>query len=398
MAGIQTQEPVAPNAARQPSVVHDRSEVDIAHFKFIGLDRARRTCGELWPQRWELLRKSGESAIRDRLAPEDVLVRGDATFLIAFGKRSAAAAQKAAADIAESLNQHLDAASPPVVRVSVSTSTIAVADLAESIVQGHPGVSKPALSPSDRVKGVRWLFHPVWDARREQVSTYFTAPHVGGTGRRFRGYQFEELGGQRTDYLTLDAESIEISERALRGLRRQSKRAMVGFAIHITSLMRKRSREQVLARLSACDPQLSRRMVVKIAGVESSLPTLRLLHIVDALRERVPRVVLSVAWDEPDIGALLKSPATAIGFAYPDRLAETLSAQAKGALLSRFRAGADAAHARGVPIYVEGDIEPDLANEFCGAGADYIVSPAIWKPQLQPDGARRWPSSLLAAG
>jgi hypothetical protein len=397
MVGTVAITPAARISGQIKKIVHGRDQADVATLQFTGLDAILHSTGTLWPQRWSRLRRISESFIRDHLDPDDILVRGPEAFIIAFGTRTGPAVRMAANDLARELNERLAMEEAPIAQVSVLIRSIGVSDLAMSIAQGTPGRIAPrqdsVIIPS--LGEVAWRFHPVWDVRREVVSCYFASPHHAETGVRVRGYQYEDLNDERPDFEDLDVESIRVSERALQLLREQRKRALVGVSLHISTLTSENGMARILAALDNCDPTLSTYRLIKIAGIESGFPRMHLRSIVGSLRARAPKVVLTAAWHEPDVAGLIQCGATAFGFAYPDHVAGALSANASGTLLARFGAGVDAAHAEGVPLYVEGAIGPYLAREFRTAGADYICSPVIWAPRAAPDAAMRWPSSML---
>ena len=389
--------PAARITGRLKHISHGREEADVATLQFVGLDAIRKSGGPMWPQRWARIRRSAEAFLRERLAPDDILVRGNDAFIIAFGEPAGPPARQTAARLAHELNRHLEKEGPPVPQVEMSVQTLGVSELAMSIAQGTPGrlASQREITTIEAVGEIDWRFHPVWDVKREVVSSYFASPHLTKTGARVRGYQFEDVDASRPDLVDLDVESIRVSERALQALREQRKRALIGISLHVSSLNYERGLSRILTGLDNCDPMLSVYRLIKIAGIEAGFPRMHLRSIVGSLRARVPKVAIAAAWHEPDVSGLMQCGPTAFGFAYPDHVAGALSATANGTLLSRFSAGVEAAHTEGIPLYVEGAIGPYLAKEFRAAGADYICSPVIWPPQPAPDTVVRWPSSLL---
>jgi hypothetical protein len=389
--------PAARITGQIKKIVHGRDATDVATLQFTGLDEILHVAGTLWPQRWSRLRRLTEFFIRERLDPDDILVRGAEAFIIAFGTRTGPAVRQAVDELARELNLRLAKEEAPIAQVVASIKTIGVGDLAASIAQGTPGRIAPRQDTIviPTLGEVGWRFHPVWDVRREVVSCYFASPHHADTGMRVRGYQYEDLDAVHPDFADLDVESIRVSERALQVLRDLRKRAVIGVSLHISTLNSEAGIARVLTELDNCDPTLSTYRLIKITGMASGFPRMHLRSIIGSLRARAPKVVLTAAWHEPDVAGLIQCGATAFGFAYPDHVAGALSATANGTLLARFSAGVEAAHVDGVPLYVEGAIGPYLAREFRTAGADYICSPVIWPPRAAPDAVTRWPSSML---
>jgi hypothetical protein len=129
MLGTILETPVGHIAGQLKRFVHDRTEVDAVALKFVEIDSARAASGSLWPLRWWELRKTAETLIRERLAPQDALVRMTDGFVIAYSTMKGEAARHAATDLAEELNRRLRAEASFAPPLEVSPQTIAAADL-----------------------------------------------------------------------------------------------------------------------------------------------------------------------------------------------------------------------------------------------------------------------------
>lgn len=398
MTAIQTVTPVDRLADSLRRLVRGRSELDVAQFQFIGLDKVRIAYGDLWPKRRDRLFQIVEDYLLTRLDAGDILVRGIEGFLIVFGDRMGARADQAAKALASGINTYfVGIGERPAPELTVETRPIPAAQIARKL-RDHGAAAEPLKVPAPALPTaaeVDWLFQPVWDARRELISSYFLLPHLKGSQRRVPGYQFETASGHTPNFADLDVASLDISEKSLRDLAQQGKRALIGVTIHIQSLMNGEISGRIMNRLISFDRSLARYRLIKIAGVGPGFPRLHLGHIVGSLKARVPLVVLTASWDEPNMASLVRTGPTAVGFAYPDGVAGALSAMAEGTLMSRFRAGADAAHSHGMALYAEGQIGLHLARELSAAGADYLSSPLIWRPQAEADGIRKWQATRL---
>jgi hypothetical protein len=383
-------------------VVRGRNELDVAQFTFVGLDGLARAHGVYWPQRRDRFWQIAEIYLLNRIEEADILVRGETGFLVVFASRTGARAEFAAQNLAAGVSDRFHGlAEGPSPELAVETRTMPAAQVAR-MLREHGARVEPAAPATPALPAptqVDWLFQPVWDARREVISSYFLLPHLKGTVRRVPGYQFEpgQEGGRATSYVDLDVASLERSEEALRNLAAAGKRALIGATIHIQSLMNAGTSGRILNRFSQFDRKLAGYRLLKLAGVGPGFPRLHLGHIIGSLKARVPLVVLTASWDEPDMASLARTGPTAIGFAYPDDVAGSLSRIAEGTLLSRFRAGADVAHAQGMSLYAEGQIGAGLARTLVESGADYVSSPQIWKPQAEADSVSKWPASLLSS-
>jgi hypothetical protein len=385
-------------AARLSAIIRNRTELDVAVFRFVGLDCLAKNPGPVSAQPRRTFWDVAESFIQSQLQPNDILVRNDAGFLVVFAKRIGDAAVHAAQDIAFELNARLARSRGPSPRISASTRPVPVHDLARTVHGRAKGeVFGPTDSEPPALTAVEWQFQPVWEAGREEISRYFLVPVAKDSEDRIRGYQFEDLGDRRPDFAAMDEASLLVSEQALKLLRSEGRTAVVGVTLHIDSFRHEKSASRLMKVLAGLDVSLARDRMITLTGAGPRFPKLQLGHIVAALRIRVPEVALSAAWDVSDLDALIAAGPTAITFAYPDRVAMALTQLAGATLMARFTVGAAAAHAHGLPLYVDGAIDRLQAFAFREAGADFLASPLIWRRQAAPQGVLQWPVNRLSA-
>src|SRR5690349_13311425 len=105
MTAIQAATPIDRLADSLRRLVRGRSELDVAQFQFIGLDRLSQACGDLWPRRRDRLWNIVEDHLLSRLDPGDLLVRGSEGFLVVFAERTGARADQAARQLATGANE-----------------------------------------------------------------------------------------------------------------------------------------------------------------------------------------------------------------------------------------------------------------------------------------------------
>src|SRR6185295_2302813 len=227
------------------------------------------------------------------------LVRGIEGFLVVFAEHTGAQADQTAKALASGVNTHFTGTGEsPAPELVVETRPFPAAQIARKL-RDHGAAAEPVrrLAPVlPSPTQVDWLFQPVWDARHELITSYFLLPHLKNTQRRVPGYQFEPATDHSPSFAELDIASLDISEKALRDLASQGKRALVGVTIHIQSLMNGETSGRIMNRLLKFDRALARYRMIKIAGVGPGFPRLHLGHIVGSLRARVPLVVLTASW------------------------------------------------------------------------------------------------------
>src|SRR5690349_67143 len=99
MVGVSPLTPADRISSRLKQIGHGRDQADVATLQFVGLEAIQHAAGALWPQRWSRIRRLSEAFIRERLAPDDILVRGPEAFIIAFAQRTGQPVRDAALNL-----------------------------------------------------------------------------------------------------------------------------------------------------------------------------------------------------------------------------------------------------------------------------------------------------------
>jgi hypothetical protein len=389
-------------AAKLRAVSQGRDAVDIAQFEFIGLEEIAAAYGERWPANKARIQGVAEDFLQRRMDRGDVLIKAAGGFVMVFGSRIGAEAHAAAGSLTHGLNEFFlgEIAETPTPRFGVTTQTVDVKELAESL--GNAAFATPAPAPAEQVEDaglsdLDWRFQPVWDVKRETLSSWYVTPYLRTTASRVPGYLFESTAPRAAQFAAIDEASLAVSEQALRHLSQQNKQALVGVSLHASSLTNLSTRQRLLSTIDRLDRQFFRYRLLKISGVAPGFPRLYLNEIVNALRIRIPNVVIGAAWDEPDMAGLLSAGAVAVGVALPATITNSQAIVPTPVFLRKLAADLQAAHTARVRFFVEGQIERELTGRIAFAGADNICSPRIWPACDAPDRMLKWPASRLAA-
>jgi hypothetical protein len=143
-------------------LLHGRAELDVAQFRFVGLERLPQHEGRAWARRRDLLWQIAEIYMLNRIEEADILIRGPEYFLVMFADRSGARAEFAAQCLAEGATDRFqgltDGPSPELVADTFSLPAPSVA----KILREHgatsgtaaPARAAPSLMEAD------WLFRP----------------------------------------------------------------------------------------------------------------------------------------------------------------------------------------------------------------------------------------------
>lgn len=382
-------------AERLRGLAGERSSVDVAQIQLLATDELRRAYAVRWPEQQARIMDASETFLRRRMAEGDLLVRSNDGFLVVF-RTSFHEAAISAATLANGLNGHFlaDATRSPVPQVGVRTATVPVGDLAarlaESPFLGAVADELVAVAATD------WRYQPVWDVKRETLTSWYVTPYVAGAATRLPGYQFEDAYADAARYAELDAAGLTEGEAALRRLISEGKQALVGASVHVAALANARARARVLGALDALDPSLARYRVLKIAAVPPGAPRSFLAEAIRQISARLPNVVLGAAWDEPDLAGLAACPAVAVGFSIPPAIASAQSIVPRAGLYARIAEAVSVAHAARKRLFIEGAVSHDLAARLRLLGVDNISSPTVWPPTAHPDAMLKWSAERLA--
>jgi len=377
-------------AERIRRLANGRSTLDVAQFQFIGLDEIKARYAQRWPEKRERVQSISHDFITKRISPEDVLIPGADGFLLVFGGRSGILADTTAQRISKELNTFFVGCENEDSDIQLKSrhASMSVDDFAQAfgdlIAESAPGPGGAAQDPSQ----VRFGYAPIWDCKRGALTTFFVAP------RDAAGNSLDATADTAARHLELDEMKLKASEEAIRKLFASGKRALVGVALHVSSLNNQQNLAKLFSVMSQFDKQLVRYRVVRITGVEPGFPRIYLEDIQRTLKSRIPNVAIGLNWTEPDVGSVLRMQPAAIGFTLPPG---ALSAHAPRAeLFARVHAALDLAKPQGVPVYVEGEIAPDQAARFATDGVQLMASSQLWPVRQELTAAEIWPASRLS--
>lgn len=395
------EEPQGPNLAeRIRRLANGRTTLDVAQFQFIGLTDIRARYGERWPAKRERVQTVARNFISKRLAHEDVLIPGADGFLVVFGAAVGPLADVAANRISKELNEFFIGSDPEDadVRFEAHRASMSVDDLAQAfgaliIEDAPPPPPRGELTVPHDPNLIRFVAQPVWDAVREALNTYFIAPVDARTGERLDAAYFGQHADATRSHVELDELRLKASEEAIRRLFAAGKKAFVGVSLHVASLNHTASLTRLFAVMSKFDQTLLRYRVVRIAGVEPGFPRIYLEDIARTLKSRIPNVAVGLNWNEPDIATVLRLQPASIGFSLSHQALSPHGPRAE--MFSRIHAAAHLARAHDTPVFVEGDITPDLAARFVAEGVQMIASQQIWPASSELCAAQRWPAARL---
>ncbi|MDP3492345.1 MAG: hypothetical protein Q8R82_04470 [Hyphomonadaceae bacterium] len=377
-------------AERIRRLANGRNTIDVAQFQFIGLEAIRNRYADRWSEKRDRVARIARQFIARRIAAEDVLIAGADGFLLVFGTFTGFLADAAAHRISKELNAFF-LGSPDLddMQIEAQHQSMSVDDFANAfgaMIAGSKDLAAPApvrTAPAEIPMG----FTPVWDAQRGALSTFFISPLDPATGWPM---DWNYASHRHTD---MDELKLKASEEAMRKLFASGKKALVGVAVHVSSLNSQQSLSRLMGVISKFDPALARYRVIRVSCVEPGYPRIYLEDILRVLKPRIPYVAIGLNWSEPDVASVLNLKPAAIGFTLPTGALGVHGPKADA--FARIHAATEHARHVGVSVGVEGDLLPDHAQRFAQDGVNHVCSPRIWPTRRTLPPAEIWPASRL---
>jgi hypothetical protein len=377
-------------AERIRRLANGRNTIDVAQFQFIGFEQIRARYGAQWPEKRDRVFQVARHFIARRVAPEDVLIPGADGFLLVFGAFTGILADAVASRISCELNTYfLGTPDLEDMQLQAHHQSMSIDEFvhafgaliaASKTLPPQTAAHKPSIE-------IQMGYTPIWDARRGALATYFVSPLDPATGWPM---DWDHDSHRHTD---MDELKLTASETAMRALFATGRSALVGAALHVSSLNNQHSLTRLIQAMAKFDRKLARYRVLRVSCVEPGYPRIYLEDILRTLKQRVPSIAIGLNWTEPDVASVLKLQPAAIGFTLP---AGVLGSHgAKTEVFGRIHAAADLARQHNVLVSVEGDLQPEHAQRFAQEGVTHICSVRIWptRPTLPP--AEVWPAARL---
>lgn len=377
-----------------------RTTLDVAQFQFIGLKDIRACYGEKWPAKRDRVTAIARHFIGKRIEADDLMIPGADGFLVVFGHRTGLVADAAAQRISKALNDFFigSDADDIDVRFEARRKTMSVEDLASAfadliIADSAPEEAVDPTLPHGELPPamMRIAWQPMWDVKREALTTWVLNPIDPRTGSRVSGYQFEADPDAPRHFTELDELQLRASEEAIRKLFGSGRKAICTVSLHVSSLQNTASLTRLFSVMAGFDKELIRYRIIRIAGIEPGFPRIYLEDICRALKLRIPHLVFGLHWSEPDVASILRLQPAGVGFPLPPEAAS----HARPEVFARIRGAIEAAHQHHVQTFVSGGFGPELAQHFAADGADILGSPKIWPTASEPCGVQTWPAANL---
>lgn len=380
-------------AERIRRLANGRSTLDVAQFQFIGIAEIRARYGERWREKHERVVTAARYFISRRISPEDVLIAGADGFLLVFGSFIGYVAEAAARQISKDLNTFFigepDLDDMQIVSQHHAMSLEDFSQVFNAMMAEARMAARDELPREQPTAAIPMGYIPLWDAQRGALATQFISPLDPATGFPL------VWDNQSHRHAAMDERKLNESEKDMRALYAGGGRAVVGVAVHVSTLNNPQSLPAIVQTMAKFDPKLSRYRVLRVSCVEPGYPRIYLQDMMRTVRPHVGRIAIGLNWNEPDIGGVLKLQPAAVGFSVPTTA--LVNASVKSEVFARVAAAVEQAHAAGVMVSVEGDLHAEHAARFVRDGVNFLCSPRLWPVRPKLTAAEIWPVARLEA-
>lgn len=375
---------------RASHIVRDTGCTLAGAVTFLGLEKVKEKLGDRWERLSARADDIARRAIERRLDNADAYTRhGDLQYVLLFAHLNKEHAQLKCAMIAEEITKRLlgEDISPQLLEVKAmvsqarhDTTAESAPDLAMLVARlATEGEEAPrstaddddwwdATAKGDPLDNVQLAYRPLWDVRRNALTTYVCTPTVIDSGGRLLVGE-ENIPGLSEDVSATNRLDLLMQRRVIGDLRRLmalGRKLMLCLPIHFETLASSSRRLRYLERCRTGIPSGGERFLVfEIVGTPVGMPQGRLLEITSALKPHGRAILLRV---QPD-HALFRPPSetgvSAVGFSHRRQGEERQDIEA----LQRFAAGATKA---GVATYIHGLRSLSLVTAAIGAGFNFV--------------------------
>lgn len=236
-----------------------------------------------------------------------------------------------------------------------------------------------------------FVYRPIWHTRQDAIATYLCQPMwvksnaVGAAGEGTIEYQLAYSGEG-------DIATLEEVCRTFRALAAEGRRVLLSMSVHLETVARSATRKEFLAVAAGLSPAERRFLSVEFAGIDETVPVMRLTELVSVIQPFCRSVILRCPLDRRRFAGVREARLYAVGveigpFHGPE-----------AGLLARLDDFAGAAQAAGLRSYAHGLRSRSLMSAAISAGFDYVDGDPVAPLRERPSNAYRFSLTDLYGG
>lgn len=220
---------------------------------------------------------------------------------------------------------------------------------------------------------------PMWDTRRQVISTFVAQPCLGGAFSMICGCR-DILAAEATiTPQLLDDAMLSQACADLDQLLQGGKRSLVSLPVHYETLAATPTRVEYLAKIRGLSADVRKHLIVELVGLPLGVPSVRLFDIAGGLRQACRAVIAQVDLRNPMLTALRDASITVAGIELGARPPDETQ------LINRLTGFSAAAQKAAMASYLHGIPSLSIAVSAVGAGFTYVSGRPVASPQ---DGLR----------
>lgn len=372
-------------AAKLREAARKECSIDAAQVRIMGIEALRLRAGAQWPHIRDRIRAKAQLFLERRVSADDIVIPCGEGFLIVFATGDADQCGKRCAELWEELEafflgeEAMHGLTPVLEQVELTGENLA------NFVPRARAPEPPPEAPQAQ-RPYRAGFLPVWSPLREVIVGYFHSPLHDGERGVCSGYQpvpMHRCTKTELELADLDQRLLDVAAKAARLNPDASPACMVGVSVHSRTLASRTSRQLYLRRLMDVPPDIRRRFVVSICGVEPGVPRIVLTEWIGLVRSIAPNVGVHFEHIVRPPAQLDDLNAWSIGFTLP-RHGLKLKPAGVLTLQQQMQLWRGALPRGRTKLCVGGLTQPELFLYAMEIGVDLVTSDFHWPARQRP--------------
>ena len=383
--------------ARLQEAANAQSMIDVANFRFIGLDDIQLAYGDQWPQKRKHILETAHHFLTKRTRPVDIVIAGASGFVVVFTDQTDSDAIEKADTLSTELNEFIigQMNDPLAPTTEVETKQLSVDDFVHSLT-APPDPARLERAAKRRARSAMyWPFQPIWTVRDEHVSSYMITPFIRATDQAIPGYLGDQANYTPNFYAELDLKTLHESENALEDRFLSGARAQLVVPVHFMTLSNIETRTRYLAALSGMDKQYARNRMIRICSVPAGFPGMYIEEMVRFTKSITPNIQMSLSSEETDLSPFSKLGLEGLGMGISSVHEPKADTQSAKMLFDKIKVLTRFCDRDRRTSFIAGEYNRSFAIRLSALGVETMSSPNIWSMEDRMGRVKPWSADGL---
>lgn len=284
-----------------------QNTISAGNVELLNLQKIEEKLGQNLSDHKEAVETIIQEAIARRLSPMDIFTNyADFRYVIVFTSIDKKKARLKTALIAEEIAQRLLGKTDTEGVISIKTMSVkedgkatyedipSVQEMVSDFEDSDADEGAETLSDGERIaEGIDFVFQPVWNAKRDVISTYACVPVMPAAIGTPVPHDPRKMS--KADHDILAFIDIAVAKKAIQeqlALLEHGTSAIISMPVHFETLGSRAHRHTYFELLKDVPEQASDRLIFEIHGLPTGIPDSRLAEIIGPLRSK-SRAVLA---------------------------------------------------------------------------------------------------------